>query len=251
MSGASLPPPAADWAFFLDIDGTLLEHADTPDAVQVDGAMRSLLSDLQGGAGGALALISGRAVADVDRLFAPLLLPVAGQHGAERRDAAGRMHRHDFPAAPVRRAAQRLATFAAAHAGLLLEDKGRSLALHYRLAPQLEQQARALVDEVVAELGEGFELQRGKMVLEIRPGGRDKGSAIEEYMAEPPFRGRTPVFIGDDLTDEFGFGVVNAMGGVSVKVGEGPSQARWRIADAAAVGAWLADWAARYARQRA
>jgi trehalose 6-phosphate phosphatase len=251
MSRASLPPPAADWAFFLDIDGTLLEHADTPDAVRVDGAMRALLSDLQAGAGGALALISGRAVADVDRLFAPLLLPAAGQHGAERRDGAGRVHRHDFPAAPVRRAAERLAAFAAAHPGLLLEDKGRSLALHYRRAPQLEQRASALVDQVVAELGEGFELQRGKMVLEIRPGGRDKGSAIEEFMAEPPFRGRTPVFIGDDLTDEFGFGVVNAMGGVSVKVGEGPSQARWRIADAAAVRAWLADWAARYARQRA
>ncbi|HKI64832.1 MAG TPA: trehalose-phosphatase [Burkholderiales bacterium] len=251
MSGAPLPPPAADWAFFLDIDGTLLEHADTPDAVRVDGAMRSLLSDLRAGAGGALALISGRAAADVDRLFAPLVLPVAGQHGAERRDGAGRMHRHEFPEAPVRRAAKRLGAFAAARPGLLLEDKGRSLALHYRLAPQLAHEARALVDEVVAGLGEGFELQRGKMVLEIRPGGRDKGSAIGEFMAEPPFRGRTPVFIGDDLTDEFGFGVVNGMGGISVKVGEGPSQARWRIADAAAVRAWLADWAARYARQRA
>jgi len=251
MSGSSLPPAAADWAFFLDIDGTLLEHADTPDAVRVDGAMRGLLAELQAGAGGALALISGRSVADIDGLFAPLLLPAAGQHGAERRDGAGRMHRHDFAEAPVRRAAKRLAAFAAAHPGLLLEDKGRSLALHYRLAPQLADEAGALVDEVVAGLGEGFELQRGKMVLEIRPGGRDKGSAIGEFMAEPPFRGRTPVFIGDDLTDEFGFGVVNGMGGVSVKVGEGPSQARWRIADAAAVRAWLAQWASRWGARHA
>ena len=91
MSGAPLPPLAADWAFFLDVDGTLLEHADTPDAVRVDGAMRRLLSDLQAGAGGALALISGRSVADLDRLFAPLALPAAGQHGAERRDGAGRV----------------------------------------------------------------------------------------------------------------------------------------------------------------
>jgi trehalose 6-phosphate phosphatase len=251
MSGASLPPLAADWAFFLDVDGTLLEHADTPDAVRVDGAMRSLLSDLQAGARGALALISGRSVADVDGLFAPLRLAVAGQHGAERRDGAGRMHSHAFDEAPVRRAAARLAAFAAAHPGLLLEDKGRSLALHYRLAPQLEDEARALVDEVLVELGEGFELQRGKMVLELRPGGRDKGSAIAEFMAEAPFRGRVPVFVGDDLTDEFGFGVVNGMRGVSVKVGEGPSQARWRIADAAAVRAWLGEWAVRYARRSA
>lgn len=251
MSGASLPPLAADWAFFLDVDGTLLEHADTPDAVRVDGAMRNLLSDLQAGARGALALISGRSVADLDRLFAPLALAAAGQHGAERRDGAGRVHRHDFPEAPVRRAAARLAAFAGAHPGLLLEDKGRSLALHYRLAPRLEDEARALVDEVLSELGEGFELQRGKMVLELRPGGRDKGSSIAEFMAEAPFRGRVPVFVGDDLTDEFGFGVVNGMGGVSVKVGEGTSQARWRIADAAAVRAWLGQWAARYARRSA
>ena len=148
-------------------------------------------------------------------------------------------------------AAARLAAFAAAHPGLLLEDKGRSLALHYRLAPQLEGEARALVGEVLAGLGEGFELQRGKMVLELRPGGRDKGSAIAEFMAEAPFRGRVPAFVGDDLTDEFGFGVVNGMGGVSVKVGEGASQARWRIADAAAVRAWLAQWASRWGARHA
>mgnify|MGYP001545183353 CR=1 FL=1 len=244
MSAASLPPPSADWAFFLDVDGTLLEHADTPDAVRVDGALRTLLADLRSGAGGALALITGRSVADLDRLFAPLALPAAGQHGAERRDGPGRVHRHDFPEAPVRRAAERLAAFAAAHPGLLLEDKGRSLALHYRLAPQLEREAHALVGEVLAQLGEGFELQHGKMVLELRPGGRDKGSAIAEFMAEAPFRGRTPLFAGDDLTDELGFGVVNEMGGVSLKVGEGPSQARWRIADAAAVRTWLRAWVA-------
>ena len=251
MSGASLPPPSPDWAFLLDVDGTLLEHADTPDAVRVDGAMRALLADLQAGAGGALALISGRSVADLDGLFAPLKLPAAGQHGVERRDATGRMRRHEFPEAPVRQAAKRLAVFAAAHPGLLLEDKGHSLALHYRLAPRLEGEARALLDRVLAELGEGFELQRGKMVLEVRPGGRDKGSAIAEFMVEAPFRGRTPVFIGDDLSDELGFGVVNGMGGISIKVGEGPSQARWRIADAQEVRAWLGEWAARQARRRA
>jgi len=251
MSGAPLPLPSADWAFFLDIDGTLLEHADRPDAVKVDGAMRRLLSDLQQGAGGALALISGRAVADIDGLFAPLVLAAAGQHGAERRDASGGMHRHAFDAAPVRRAAERIGAYAAAHPGLVFEDKGQNLALHYRLVPQHADEVSALMEEVAAGLGEAFELQRGKMVLEIRAGGRDKGSAIAEFMAEAPFRGRTPVFIGDDLTDEFGFGVVNDLGGISVKVGEGPSGARWRIADAAAVRAWLAEWAARHVRRRA
>jgi trehalose 6-phosphate phosphatase len=244
MSGTALPQPAADWAYFLDVDGTLLEHAETPDAVRVDADMRALLAALQARAGGALALISGRAVADIDALFEPLRLPVAGQHGVERRDAAGQVHHHAFPLEPVRRAAERIGAFAAAHPGLVFEDKGYNLALHYRLAPQLAEAACALVEGAAAELGEGFELQRGKMVLELKPGGRDKGTAIEEFMAEPPFRGRTPVFVGDDLTDEFGFGVVNRMGGVSVKVGEGRSAARWRLADAAAVRAWLGECAA-------
>ena len=223
MSAAPLPLPSADWAFFLDIDGTLLEHAERPDAVKVDGAMRRLLSDLHQGSGGALALISGRSVADIDGLFAPLVLPAAGQHGAERRDASGRIHRHAFDAAPVRRAAGRIGAYAAAHPGLVFEDKGQNLALHFRLAPQLADQVSALMEEVASGLGDAFELQRGKMVLEIRPGGRDKGRAIAEVMAEPPFRGRSPVFIGDDLTDEFGLGVVNDMGGMSVQVGEGPT----------------------------
>lgn len=251
MSAAPLPPFAADWAFFLDVDGTLLEHAERPDAVKVDGAMRRLLSELNEGADGALALISGRSVADLDGLFAPLALPAAGQHGAERRDAAGRTHRHALDAAPVRRAAERIGAYAAAHPGLVFEDKGLNLALHYRLAPGLEGAVGALMQEIAAGLGDAYELQRGKMVLEIRLGGRDKGSAIGEYMGEAPFRGRVPVFVGDDLTDEYGFEVVNRLGGVSVKVGAGASQARWRIADAAAVRAWLAQWAARYARRGA
>jgi trehalose 6-phosphate phosphatase len=248
MSGAAPPQPAADWAYFLDVDGTLLEHAPTPDAVHVDAGMRALLAALQARAGGALALISGRAVADVDALFAPLRLPVAGQHGVERRDAAGAIHRHSFPEAPLRAAAAGLAAFARERQGLLLEDKGHALALHYRLAPRYAQAAREAIEAAARELGPGFEIQAGKMVLELKPGGRDKGTAIEEFMAEPPFHGRTPVFVGDDLTDEFGFGVVNRMGGVSVKVGDGGSAARWCLADAAAVRAWLGECAGQ--RQR-
>ncbi len=251
MTAQMLPQIAADWAFFLDLDGTLLEHAERPDAVRVDAPMRRLLADLHEGAGGALALISGRSVADIDRLCSPLVLPAAGQHGVERRDAAGRMHRHAFPEQPVRRAAARLAAYAAQHPGLVFEDKGYNLALHYRLAPWQADAVRELVEGAATELGRGFEVQAGKMVYELKPGGRDKGTVIGDFMAERPFRDRTPVFIGDDLTDEFGFSVVNRLGGRSIKVGDGASAARWRIADAAAVRRWLAAWVGRFGRRSA
>jgi len=239
-----LPTAPESWAMFLDVDGTLLEHAERPDAVRVDASLGALLARLERATGGALALISGRAVADLDALFAPLELAAAGQHGLERRDASGRLHLHPFPVPALRRAAARLAEFAARHAGIFFEDKGRNLALHYRQAPQLAETVRGAASAVAAELGAEFELQAGKLVIEIKPGGRDKGLAIEEFMREPPFRGRTPVFVGDDLTDEFGFGVINKLGGHSIKVGIGPSCARWRLAGAAEVRDWLERCAA-------
>jgi trehalose 6-phosphate phosphatase len=247
MGGARLPPFAADWAIFLDIDGTLLEYAERPDAVRVGEALFRLLEALLRGAGGALALISGRAVADVDALFAPLRLPVAGLHGAERRDAAGHLHRHHIPGEPMRRVAARIGEFAARHAGVVFEDKGQNLALHYRLAPGAAGAAQAALRDAATQLGAEYEVLEGKMVVELKPAGRDKGVAIEEFMAEPPFAGRTPVFVGDDVTDEFGFGVVNRLGGHAVKVGAGDSAAGYRVADAAAVRDWLGQWAARHA----
>lgn len=239
--GAAPPPPAAHWAIFLDIDGTLLTYAETPDGVTVDDALRALLGRLRARGGGALALVSGRAVEDVDALFAPLILPVAGQHGVERRDAAGRLHRPPFLEEHLRHVAQRFAAFKARHSGIVFEDKGHNLALHYRLAPALEREVRSLVEHAVAELGEGFEVQAGKMVYELKPGGHDKGSAIEAFMSEAPFAGRVPVFIGDDLTDEFGFATVQRLGGHGVKVGDGESAAQWRLAEVGAVRAWLAS----------
>ncbi|HZN85701.1 MAG TPA: trehalose-phosphatase [Burkholderiales bacterium] len=240
-------PPVTDWALFLDVDGTLLEHAARPDAVRVAAPVHQLLEALRLATRGALALISGRAIDDIDALFAPLRLPVAGQHGAERRDAAGRLHRHQGAAEPVRRAAARLGAFAARHAGLVFEDKGHNLALHYRQAPAAAQAAQAALRAAALELGGDYEVLEGKMVVELKPAGRDKGRAIAEFMAEAPFAGRTPVFIGDDVTDEFGFGVVNRLDGHSVKVGPGASAARHRLADAAAVREQLAQWAAQRA----
>jgi trehalose 6-phosphate phosphatase len=236
------PPLAPDYALFLDIDGTLLDIAATPDSVRVDGRVTGLLPRLAQCLGGALALITGRSIADVDRLFPGVRLPIAGQHGIERRDAAGTVHR--LPAQPglepLRRELQQLA---AEHDGLLLEDKGETLALHYRqaprLAPHLHRTVRATVEG--SHHADDWRLQPGKGLIEVRPVGRDKGTAIAEYMSEPPFHGRTPVFAGDDRTDEFGFAAVKRAGGWAVKVGVGRTHASYRLRDVAAVLQWLGN----------
>jgi trehalose 6-phosphate phosphatase len=247
MTMRRMPPFAADWAFFLDIDGTLLEFAARPEEVSVDPALRDLLEQLSAAAGGAVALISGRSVEDIDRLFAPSAFPVAGQHGTERRCADGSVRRHAPPLDDLGRAAADIVRLTAAHAGLVFENKGMTLALHYRLAPALRVLAEREMRAIAAGLGDAFELQTGKFVMEIKPSGKNKGSAIAEFMAEAPFSGRRPVFVGDDLTDEPGFDLVNRAGGHSVKVGPGITQARWHLFDANAVRHWLAA----YAGQRA
>jgi len=237
-----MPPFSRRWAFFLDLDGTLLEIEETPDAVGIGPGEKSLLEKLVAGAGGAVAVISGRALARIDQILAPLVLPAAGQHGAERRDAMGVRHRHRFPANVLRPVAVGIRSFAAQHQGLVFEDKGASVALHYRKAPQLARAAQAAVRAAAGQLGEQVEVQDGKMVVELKPAGCDKGKAITQFMQEAPFAGRQPVFIGDDVTDEYGFRVVNAMGGHTIKVGDGPSAARWRLENPASTRAWLQAW---------
>ena len=133
-----------------------------------------------------------------------------------------------------------LAPLLARHPGLMLEDKGLTLALHYRLAPVMASNVHRIMHRLVSQLGHGLELQRGKRVVEIKPAGIDKGTAVAEYLAEPPFRGRRAVFIGDDLNDEHGFAEVNRLGGVSIKVGRGASCALFRLKDVASVRRWLA-----------
>lgn len=237
-----MPPFAADWAFFLDIDGTLLEFASHPQGVHVGAELLQLLERLRRATGGAVALISGRSVEDIDNLFTPLTFAAAGLHGAERRDAGGMFHRHAPPLDNLGRAAAEIVRLTAAHSGLVFENKGMALALHYRLAPTLRALAESEMRAIAAGLGDGFELQTGKFVVEIKPSGKDKGSAIAEFAAEAPFAGRRPVFIGDDLTDEPGFETVNRIGGHAVKVGAGISQARWHLFDAAAVRSWLTEY---------
>ena len=241
-----VPSWRPDWAFFLDFDGTLIDIAVTPESVAATPTEIGLLGALHRATGGALALISGRSIARMDELFSPLVLPAAGPHGAERRDAQGRRHRYRFPAQALRPVAGGIRNFAARHRGLVFEDKGASVALHYRLAPELASAAFEAVREAAEPLGDAVEVQGGKMVVELKPAGCDKGRAIESFMQEPPFAGRVPVFIGDDLTDEYGFRVVNRLGGHSVKVGEGESAARYCLENPAATRAWLAGWLEQY-----
>ncbi|MFO1398323.1 MAG: trehalose-phosphatase [Burkholderiales bacterium] len=232
------PPLGTDCALFLDIDGTLAELADLPDAVHIDHEIAAALPRIACELAGAVALITGRAITSADRLFPGLRLPIAGQHGSERRDAAGAIHLHAPRKDTQARLRKLLTGLARRHPQLLLEDKGAAMALHFRAAPELETIVERTLRESLKD-APGYELQAGKMLVEVRPEGRDKGTAIDDFMAEAPFAGRLPVFVGDDLTDEHGFAVVERLGGWTVKVGPGRTAARFRLPDAAAVKRWL------------
>ena len=168
-------------------------------------------------------------------------LPLAGQHGLERRDAAGRLWIHAAPPAAKYAIKAALEPVLARHPGLMLEDKGMTLALHYRKAPHLASYVLRLMDRLASDADAGLEVQRGKRVAEVKPSGIDKGTAVTEYLSEPPFIGRRPVFVGDDLNDEHGFAEVNKLDGISIKVGKGASCARFRLPDVAAVRQWLGN----------
>lgn len=231
--------PGAAYAYFLDIDGTLIDFADAPSAVKVDPALPGLVDALYRSSGGAVALVTGRSIADVDRLFPSRRLPAAGQHGLERRTAQGRTSARPGSPGSLDGARQVLASVAARHPELLVEDKGLSLALHYRTAPRLAGLAHRVIRSLHQRLGPRYCVHRGKRVVELALAGRDKGAAIRAFMREAPFRGRTPAFIGDDVTDEYGFKVVNQLGGLSIKVGPGPTAAAWRLSNVRAVTKWL------------
>lgn len=235
------PAPSPDWVFFLDVDGTLIEIADKPSSVRIDRDLLDLIEQLHQASGGAVALISGRSLSNLEELLGMSRLPMAGQHGLERRDAAGRLWIHATPPGAKRKIQEALTPVLARHSGLLLEDKGLTLALHYRLAPRLGSYAHRLMARLAQEAGSGLGIQKGKRVIEIKPTGIDKGTAVSEYLAESPFLGRTPVFMGDDLNDEHGFAKVNKLNGISIKVGSGTSCARFRLRNVAAVREWLAD----------
>ncbi|HWJ94527.1 MAG TPA: trehalose-phosphatase [Telluria sp.] len=217
-------------AVFLDFDGTLVDLAPLPEAVAVPPSLVRTLADLGTCLGGAVALISGRPIVQIDEFLHPLRLPAAGVHGAERRSFDGSiMLAHTHPLEHVEAVASKLV---AEHPRLRLETKRGSLALHYRQAPELEMLCLQAMQAAV-EQSPGLTLLRGKMVAEAKPGGASKGHAIEAFLHEAPFAGRSPVFIGDDVTDEVGFATVQRLGGLGIKVGEGPSVAWHRLASPA------------------
>lgn len=236
MSIAPPPIDPATQALFLDIDGSLLDLAPTPDAVIVPPCVPALLDSLAHRASGALALISGRSLADIDRLL-PANRDAAGTHGAELRlpgmAAPSREDWSDDVTAAVEAGARALP-------GVLIERKSRSVALHFGAAPEHEAAARALAETVALAAPSPLRLVLGKAVVELVPSGVGKGPAIERFMRAAPYAGRVPVFVGDDLTDEDGFQAVNRMNGISIHVGSKPTAARFRVSTPAAVRRWLA-----------
>ncbi len=212
-------PDGRECCLFLDIDGTLLDIAPTPDSVQVDEALRSLLRRLGYACNGALALISGRTISNIDDLFAPLLLPAAGVHGNERRDARGYWHHEAVRGPAFEEFRERMSAALAPLAGILVEDKGCGVALHYRLVPNMHAPLRKAIERLTPWLPETHAILEGDEVIEIKPVAHDKGTAIDAFMREAPFARRYPIFIGDDLTDRDGFEAVRKWGGLAIAVG--------------------------------
>lgn len=236
------PTPIAPetMALFLDVDGTILEFSKTPTDVDVPGALITVLEKMHSRLSGALALVTGRTLADIDRLFTPLHLPAAGLHGFEIRGADNLRDDHAALSAAINGERTFLHETFENTPGILIEDKGPCIAIHFRQAPELGGTVDDIVSAAQARLGPAFEMLKGHMIRELRPAGIDKGHAVKQLMARPPFEGRIPVFVGDDVTDEDGFDAVNAMNGLSVCVGTlRPTRARTMLSDVTSVRNWL------------
>ena len=186
----------------------------------------------------------------LDALFDPLRLPAAGLHGVERRKSSGEMHGASFVDAQLNQARAAVNALLLEHPGTSVEDKGRTVAVHYRMAPQSETALRQSLAAIAKPLGSNYHIQEGNMVLEIKPRGFTKASAIKAFMMEAPFSGRKPVFVGDDLTDQDGFRMVEDQGGTSIAVGD-RVHGQYRLENAAAVRTWLQDIAALHDSHRA
>ena len=209
------------WGLFLDIDGTLIDIAPSPDEITVPPDLPGQLMALSGRLNGALALVTGRALPYADALFLPYEFPVAGLHGAERRSADGTVDAVAATSAFEEVKAE-LATAAGQWPGVLVEDKGAAVAAHYRQAPEWRDEVEKAMEFYRLQAGPDFTLQRGKMVFEIRPARANKGSAVEAYLCERQFQGRRPIAIGDDVTDEEMFRIANQLGGHSIRIAPSP-----------------------------
>lgn len=240
----TLPEPQGDWALFLDVDGTLVDIAETPDAVKVPRELGKSLADASAALGGALALVSGRSIAGIENLLGSHAGAIAGLHGLEiRYGNDNEIRRAAVDARCLQEAREALQGFVGGHGGLLLEDKGLTLAVHYRAAVAVKDAVVEMMGELAGRSGGKLHAIHGKMVVELKPTGTDKGTAIEALMASPRFTGRRAVFAGDDVTDEDGFAAVNRMDGLSIRVGansHGGSLARWSCGSVAEFAQWLA-----------
>ena len=240
----SLAANPDEWALFLDIDGTLLDLAETPDGIEMPASLPADLDGLSRKLGGALALVTGRGLDYADQLFQPHSFPIAGLHGAERRSADGSVTRAE-PTPEFERLKADLTAQTSGWNGVLIEDKGAAVAAHYRLAPDREIDLEPLMQEALDRAGPDWHIQHGKMVIEIRPSSADKGHAVEAFLAQPPFAGRRAIAIGDDVTDEAMFRAVNRLGGISVRVG--PQSPASEATESVPSPAWLRDVIAKLA----
>lgn len=232
-----VPKITANTALFLDFDGTLVDIAAQPELVEVPQDLVNLLAQLFQRLNGAVAIVSGRSLSDLDAYLAPLKLPSVAEHGAVHRLAGGQPTAATSPA--LQHIVRVASALAAQHPGLRAEIKSHAVALHYRHAPELESLCLEAMAEAVKRTP-GIELLHGKFVFDIKPAGITKGTAIQALMDRPPFRGRLPLFAGDDTTDEAGFSAVQSIGGDTVKIGAGASLASYRCPDPFTFRQWLA-----------
>ena len=246
LHGAPLKPQMrsglAGHALYLDIDGTILDLAPSPEMVEVPAWMVPLLQRLSLKLDGAVAFVSGRTIAAIDALFAPLKLPAVGVHGGEIRVSGGGVVVDESLAAELQSALPVLDDAIDHIRGARLENKGCAIALHYRSVPERGREVLKVAELVVASLGPAFAILVGKCVVEIRPRHLTKGAGLRRLMEQEPFRGRSPIFAGDDVTDEDAFEVVNHLGGISVRVGDAAaSAATYRLADPEELRRWLLE----------
>jgi trehalose 6-phosphate phosphatase len=214
----TLIPDLREWAILLDIDGTILDLAPTPLDIRVPPSLRQTLRRLKERTSGATALVSGRTLSDIDLIFAPLRLAAIGGHGAEYRPAAEAAARRSHTEALDPMLARELAAITARDSGILFEDKGYSLALHYRLAPEQGTFVHEAVAAICARTSQALEILDGTYVVEVKHLGFSKGTAVRELMTYPPFFGRRPIFIGDDTTDQAAFAVMPQFRGLAISV---------------------------------
>ncbi len=232
-----IAPPlvgCADHAFYLDLDGTLAPLVAHPDQVAIAPDMLKMVADLMDVTGGAVAILSGRPLAEIDRIIAPLRVCASGAHGAEMRGAGNVEGAADLP----EKIRAQVDDFAAKH-GLIVEQKAGAVALHYRSAPDRADTCKALMESLATDHCD-LRVLHGKMVSEIASAACTKGTAINAFSKMQPFRGRVPVMVGDDVTDEDGFAAAQALGGIGIKIGEGPSVATYRLGSVEALHDWLA-----------